>query len=139
MVNGVEPKPAIRAYRDLVAYQVSLEACDRVYAFADRLPKREQYALSLQIRRAGYSVPLNIAEGFGTGTRPMFLRHLRIARGSITEVSAALDVAERLGMGADPTDVRAAVDRAARVLQGLITSLERSSRRPPGSNEPPHA
>jgi len=138
-VNGAEHKPAIRAYRDLVAYQAALDACDKVYAFADRLPKREQYALSLQIRRAGYSVPLNIAEGFGTGTRPMFLRHLRIARGSITEVSAALDVAERLGMGVDPADTRAAVDRAARVLQGLITSLERSTRPPPGSNGPSDA
>ena len=44
------------------------------------------YGLTSQKRRASVSVPANIAEGYALGTDAQFLRHLRIAQGSLAEV-----------------------------------------------------
>jgi len=69
---------------------------------------------------------LNIAEGFGTGTRPGFLRHLRIARGSLFEADAALEEIGDLGLAEVDPELIELVRECDRVLQGLIRSLERN-------------
>ncbi|RYZ44415.1 MAG: four helix bundle protein [Sphingobacteriales bacterium] len=50
----------------------------------------EKYALTQQIRRATYSIPLNIAEGSGKYTDKDFTRYLDNALGSAKEVEYAL-------------------------------------------------
>ncbi len=49
-------------------------------------PKVEQYALVSQIKRAVYSIPLNIVEGCGRNTDKDFAHFLDIALGSVNEV-----------------------------------------------------
>jgi four helix bundle protein len=48
-------------------------------------PKEEAYALSSQIKRAAYSIPLNIVEGCGRLTEKDFARFLDQALGSAHE------------------------------------------------------
>ncbi|HEY8916142.1 MAG TPA: four helix bundle protein [Chitinophaga sp.] len=48
-------------------------------------PKEETYALSSQIKRAAYSIPLNIVEGCGRLTERDFARFLDQALGSAHE------------------------------------------------------
>jgi len=50
------------------------------------LPKSEQYELSSQLKRAVYSIPLNIAEGCGRNSDKDFVHFLDIALGSLNEV-----------------------------------------------------
>jgi len=50
-----------------------------------------------QIRRAALSVHLNVAEGSSRKSATERKRFYEIARGSIIEIDAALDVAARLG------------------------------------------
>ena len=75
----------VRSFRDLIAYQKARELRKAVYFVCKRLPREHQYEIASQIRRAAYSVTLNIAEGYGVGTTQATLRDLRIARGSLAE------------------------------------------------------
>ena len=51
-----------------------------------QLPKSEQYELCSQVKRASYSIPLNIVEGCGRNTEKDFAHFLDIALGSAQEV-----------------------------------------------------
>lgn len=64
---------------------------------ANHFPDFEQQALADQLRRACYSIPLNIAEGTSRkGTRD-FRRFLDTAWGSLAETQTALEIARDLG------------------------------------------
>lgn len=53
------------------------------------MPIEEKFALTQQIRRATYSVPLNIVEGSGKNTDKDFVHYLDNALGSTKEVEYA--------------------------------------------------
>ena len=73
-----------------------------------------------QIRRAGSSIPLNLAEG-STRTGKDRAHHFRVARGSAKEVQVALRSAEAWG-DLQPKEIQATLqtlDRLLRLLWGL--------------------
>lgn len=76
--------------RDYKKYNVWQKAHElTLYVYKDvlpALPKSEQFALSNQIRRASYSIPMNIAEGCGRNTDKDFLHFLDVALGSTHEL-----------------------------------------------------
>lgn len=119
----------VRSFRDLLAYQSARVMVRLVRAYSSAFPDDERFTLTNQLRRSAYSVALNIAEGYGIGTTLATLRHLRIARGSLCEVRAAIDLAEDAGFAMPPEELLNELDRTARLLQGLIRSLE-SQRNP---------
>jgi four helix bundle protein len=49
-------------------------------------PKAEQYEITSQLKRAAYSIPLNIVEGCGRNTDKDFVHFLDIAFGSCQEL-----------------------------------------------------
>lgn len=51
-----------------------------------KMPVEEKFALTSQLRRSSYSIPLNIAEGCGKNTNKDFTHYLDIALGSAHEV-----------------------------------------------------
>lgn len=53
------------------------------------LPKRTQFDLASQIKRAAYSIPLNFVEGCGRSSDKEFCRFLDIALGSVHELEYA--------------------------------------------------
>jgi four helix bundle protein len=60
-------------------------------------PKSEQYELTGQLKRAAYSIPLNIVEGCGRNTDKDFVHFLDIALGSCQEVEYCTLLAFDLG------------------------------------------
>lgn len=121
----------IETFRDLIAWQKARELIKPIYQWTRQLPEEERFVLVPQMRRAVWSISSNIAEGFGTGTRPGFLRQLRIARGSGFELQSQLENgAELHGVAVDAV-LKQLIDRADRVLQALINSLERTTAPPP--------
>lgn len=60
-------------------------------------PSDERFGMIQQIRRAALSVHLNVAEGCSRKSLAERKRFYEIARGSIIEIDAALDIAIELG------------------------------------------
>ncbi len=91
----------------------------------DRLPPTERSGLADQWRRAASSVVLNIAEGASRRGNKEFRKHLGIARASLDEVEAIIDLAVGLDYlrREDVTKVEAVRDECARTVYGLMRKL----------------
>ena len=116
-----------RNYRDLVAWQKAMELVEAVYAATQGFPPDERFGLTSQLRRAAVSVPSNIAEGEGRGSRNDFGRFIAIAYGSLREVETQLLIAIRLGYVDEPAcrGAFSLADEVGRLLNGLARSLDR--------------
>jgi four helix bundle protein len=112
-------------YRTLAAWQRAVELAITVYEVTKRFPAHERFGLTQQLRRAAVSVPSNIAEGRGRGTRRDYRHFLLQARGSLFELETELHIAECLHYceGAAALDIRKLVSATIRPLTGLIKSL----------------
>jgi len=113
------------SYREIKAWQKSIELVVDVYSCTRSFPREELYGLAGQLRRAAISVPSNIAEGKGRHTDKEFLLYLHHARGSAFEVETQIVIAGRLGY-ITKTDINRLVNSAseiARMLTGLIKAI----------------
>jgi four helix bundle protein len=87
-----------------------------------RLPATERDGLADQWRRASYSVVLNIAEGASRRGSRDFRKHLGIARASLDEIEAILDLAVALNYfrPEELAKLEAIRDECAKTVYGLI-------------------
>lgn len=80
--------------RDYKKYDVWKNAHELVLLiYADvvaKLPQSEKFDLTSQIKRAAYSIPLNIVEGCGRNTDKDFAHFLDSALGSVHELEYGL-------------------------------------------------
>ena len=120
----------IKSYRDLDAWQLSMDLSVFVYKAVTGLPDSERFGLSSQMRRAGVSVPSNVAEGQACGEDGRYIHHLRTALGSLGELATQFEIARRLGMLSSPIDETAQeqLTRTGQVLHGLLRSRLKSRR-----------
>jgi four helix bundle protein len=90
-----------------------------------RLPEDERSGLASQWKRAASSVVLNIAEGASRPGRKEFRRHLGIARASLDEIEAIIDLAVGLDYLRREDVVRATAvrDECAKTVYGLMRKL----------------
>ena len=72
-------------YEDLKVWQLSHQFAIEARTLALRFPREERYELTSQLRRALLSVPTNLVEGNGLWGPRNYLRHVRIAIGSLQE------------------------------------------------------
>ena len=86
-----------KGFRKLLVWQRAHEMVLSVYKMTEKFPKSEMFALTSQLRRAVVSIPANIAEGQGAGTKAQFARYLDIAKGSLSEVEYYLVLSKDLG------------------------------------------
>lgn len=121
-----EPKTDIRTYRDLVVWQKAMELAEQVYQATETFPTGERFGQVSQMRRAGISVPANVAEGFGRGRKAEFRRFLEIARGSLFELQTHAELARRLGWiaGKHLSRLRELSQEVDRLLSGLLRSVK---------------
>ena len=83
----------ITRFEELDCWQTARELTRRVYTLSAGGPLAKDFGLRDQMRRAGVSVMSNIAEGFESRTRPLFIELLGRAKGSAGELRAQLFVA----------------------------------------------
>lgn len=83
----------IRKFEDIDAWQDARELAKQVYSRTRCGDFSKDFGLRDQIQRAAGSVMHNIAEGFDSGGDAEFIRFLRYAQRSCTEVQSELYVA----------------------------------------------
>ncbi|HXY69767.1 MAG TPA: four helix bundle protein [Gemmatimonadales bacterium] len=109
-------------FKQLKAWQHARTLAVLSKAAIGRLPSSERDGLADQWRRATYSVVLNVAEGASRrGTRD-FRRHLGIARASLDEIEAIIDLAVALDYfrAEELAKIEAIRDECAKTVYGLI-------------------
>ena len=85
------------------------------------MPKAEEFRLSGQMIRAAASVPANIAEGHGRGTRKDYANFVNIARGSLAELETFIMLTTELELA--PADQCAAALAKAEEVGRMLTAL----------------
>jgi four helix bundle protein len=119
-------------FRDLRCWQKALELALSTYHFTKNFPKEEMFGLTSQMRRAAVSVVSNIAEGKGRSSEKELLRFLANARGSLFEVEAQVELAERLCyLSQDQAHtLLTEASEAGKLLNGLIRAYDGTQSRP---------
>jgi four helix bundle protein len=123
--RGAEKVMSVNSFRDLDAWQVAMDFVETIYRTSAGLPPGERYGLCSQLRRAAVSVPSNIAEGHATKLFGRNRHHLRIACGSLAEISTQLELACRLGyLSREECSSREQeIERLNQLVRGLLRSV----------------
>ena len=114
-----------RSYRDLIVWQKSVELVSNIYVSTRAFPKEEMYGITSQIRRAGVSIPANIAEGQGRNSLGEFRQFLGIAQGSLAELETLLIISGNLQYltPSGTNELLKKCEEIGRLLAGLKSSI----------------
>jgi four helix bundle protein len=116
-----------RPHKNLTVWQKAIELVSRIYEITSGFPKKEDFGLTAQLRRAAVSVPSNIAEGLTRKSNKDKLHFLNMAQSSLSEIDTQLEIAIRLGYLEQDNFESAEKDLMAvqMLLSGLSRSIER--------------
>lgn len=112
-------------YRNLKAWEHAQRLAIECVKAARRFPDYEQDGLADQLRRAAYSIPINIAEGSARKGSREYKRFLDIASGSLAELETILGIARELGYipVSDYTRLDAQASETGKTLYGLLRKI----------------
>ena len=114
-------------HHSLVAWQRADDLFIKLHSLAkDRFPPFEKYELGSQLRRAAYSVPANIVEGFARRHTRDRLHFLNISESSLAEVGYCIPVAHRLGY--ITSDRASELEKDIRAVAAPLIGLIRSTK-----------
>ena len=82
----------IQNFRDLDVWKLGKDIVLEVYKATKGFPKEELFGLISQMRRAGVSIPSNIAEGFNRVHNKEYRQFLFMALGSCAELETQLEL-----------------------------------------------
>jgi four helix bundle protein len=129
MALRVKDRPAMNNLRhhSLIAWQRADDLFIKLHHLSIKnFPSFERFELASQLRKAAYSVPANITEGFARRYRRARLHFLNIAEGSLAEIGYCVHVAHRLGYIGDET--LAELERDLNAVGAPLAGLIRSTR-----------
>ena len=115
----------IKRFEDIEAWQLARELTRKVYELTKKPRFARDFGLKGQIQDAAGSSMHNIAEGFDSETNPEFVRFLRYAKRSCTEVQSELYVAldQQYITKAEFQDVYDHAGRTRAAIRGFIKYL----------------
>ena len=111
-----------QTFRQLQVWQRSKKLAVEIYRLTGRAPLASDFGLRDQLRRAAVSVCSNIAEGNTRQTEKEAVQFFYIAKGSLAEVSAQLEIAVEVH-SLDQTDIDPLLkecDELSAMLRSLI-------------------
>lgn len=115
----------IEKFEDIEAWQLTRELTRKVYALTKNTRFSRDFGLKGQIQDTAGSSMHNIPEGFDSETDPEFVRFLRYAKRSCTEVQSELYVAldQQYITKAEFQDVYDHAGRTRAAIRGFIKYL----------------
>jgi four helix bundle protein len=121
----------IERFEDIEAWQLARELTRKVYRLTKKSRFSKDYGLKNQIQDAAGSSMHNIAEGFDSETNPEFIRFLRYAKRSCTEVQSELYVAldEKYISADEFSDTYELSGRTRAAIRGFINYLRKYEER----------
>jgi four helix bundle protein len=125
----------IERFEKIEAWQLARELTKKVYALTKRSKLVQDFGLKGQIQRAAASSMHNIAEGFDSETNAEFLRFLRYAKRSCSEVQSELYVAldQAYISTAEFRDAYCHTGRTRATIRGFIRYLSGNGKRGTGN------
>ena len=116
----------VKDFRELKVWQKAHELTLAVYQVTAKFPREELYGLTMQMRRAGASIPANLAEGCGRNGDAELSRFCWIAMGSASELQYFLLLARDLQLipGADYDRLAEKTTEVKRMLAGFLEKLK---------------
>jgi four helix bundle protein len=111
-------------FKELKVWQKSIHHVTTIYSATSGFPIEEIYGLTSQIRRCAISIPSNIAEGAGRGTKKEFSHFLDLAKGSSFELETQLIISRELRF-IDQNRVESILSELDEI-QKMITELQKS-------------
>jgi hypothetical protein len=108
----------LKDFRKQKVWQKAHDLALEVYRITQAFPKTELFGLTSQSRRAGVSIPANIAEGCGRDTDADFARFLQIAMGSASELRPL----RKSHVGQPPSAVHTSYSRRRGRLRYMLTT-----------------
>jgi len=113
-------------YKDLIAWQKSMDLANAIYDATEAFPKRETCSLTDQMRRAAVSIPSSVAEGQAHFSRREFRRLLRHSSGSLAELETQILIAQRRSYltESQAAELLKRTHEVGRILGGLLNSLK---------------
>jgi len=128
----------IERFEDIEAWQLARELTQKVYHLTKKPGFTKDYGLKRQIQDAAGSSMHNIAEGFDSETNAEFIRFLRYAKRSCTEVQSELYVAldEEYISSNEFKDVYEQARRTRAAVRGFINYLKKYQERKVTNREP---
>ena len=120
----------MKTHKELDVWKDSIELVVSIYKATKGFPMEERFGLTSQIRRAAVSVPANISEGAARNYSKEFIRFLRIAQASLSEVETLLYISLKLNYLDENTfkSIHGRIFKVNAQLSGLIKSITSFSR-----------
>jgi four helix bundle protein len=112
-------------FEKLDVYQKAVNFAEGLYAVTGKFPSHELFGVVSQLRRAALSISLNIAEGAGRYHSTERRQFYRVARSSVNECVALLEISRRQRYLSEERFSQYYQDchELARMISGLIKSL----------------
>ncbi|MFH1507038.1 MAG: four helix bundle protein [Candidatus Omnitrophota bacterium] len=85
-----------KSFKDMPIWQEAMAVAEDVFKLTEHLPKKEDYGLTSQLRRAALSVSANISEAYGRNHTSDKINFYYYARGSTVETQSNLEYAKRV-------------------------------------------
>ena len=118
----------IERFENLHSWQKARQLTNLIYDLTENPKFSKDFRLSGQIQGAASSIMHNIAEGFDAGSNPEFIRFLKIARRSASEVQSQLYLAlDRKYISLEElTNAYNLATESKRLINGMIGYLRKS-------------
>ena len=115
------------SFEEMPVWIKGMELARRIHQLTGKLPKKEDYGLTSQIRRSSLSITGNLAEGFGRKHTKDKLNFYYATRGSLAETKSHLIYGQKVGYftRTDLDDLEDVIAEIWRELNSLIRSLHR--------------
>lgn len=117
---------SLKSFEEFEVWGAAREITCRIYDLTKKTTFSKDFELIGQIRSASISVMSNIAEGYESQTKNVFIRYLSIAKGSAGEVRSQLYVAldQKYISESELNTMTELVKRASRQIASLIQYLK---------------